>query len=287
MSVKREKACYDPLSDMLSTTSPEPEEETSIPMPRKPHTHNLKNTLTGDEDFMKFEPKVQTRKQERAPKRNPASTASPDSTSGSTAATTAVAESAPSPKPIEPKKPTGPTSVFESEDDIFLKKDDIRMSASAQISLEEELFGPSAAPMGTVSSMASASSQKGSRGRFGAYEDELDEKFDDLGVADIMEREELDFDLFGKSNVRQMEGHVATSQPAPKVYQEDLRLQSEDDLAAMEAVLNSPTPAAAASRSPEAAAEQSQKQLAFDASNLDINAYIMQQESDSSVSLFD
>ena len=108
---------------------------------------------------------------------------------------------------------------------------------------------------------------------------------DDLAVADIMEREDLDFDLFGKSNVRQFDG--APSAPAQKVYQEDLRLHSDDDFAAMEAALSSSTPQGHVSGSRRAPAAVEEKRETLDTSTLDINAYIMQQESDGNVSLFD
>lgn len=112
---------------------------------------------------------------------------------------------------------------------------------------------------------------------------------DDLGVSNIMEREVLDFDLFGKSNVRQLEG--ADPSPAAPIYQEDLRLESEDEFAAMEAVLNSSSTSYSASKAATSstfASEEEKKQTAFDASNLsDIDAYISQQQGSEEVSLFD
>ena len=108
-----------------------------------------------------------------------------------------------------------------------------------------------------------------------------------MGVSNIMEREVLDFDLFGKSNVRQLDG--ADPSHAAPIYQEDLRLESEDEFAAMEAVLNSSSTSYSVSKAATSTfASEEKKQTAYDASNLsDIDAYISQQQGSEEVSLFD
>ena len=178
MSVKREKVCHDPLSGLLATSCPEAEHEPTIAPPRKPHTHNLKNTLTGGEDdFMKFEPKEQTQRKVASSKSTQSPTAVASTTCSSSVIHTEYAGAAPAPKPVLPKKPTGPTSVFESGDDVFLMKGDTGMSADAQRSLEDELFGPSATPLGALSTSSSATTRRTGHGRFTtSYEDSFDEK---------------------------------------------------------------------------------------------------------------
>ncbi len=106
---------------------------------------------------------------------------------------------------------------------------------------------------------------------------------DDLAVGSILEREELDFAMFGRSKVRQYESKPP-SKPNPTLYQEDFTLQSEDDLNQMESILNrsdnyNPSRKAGSSSAPKA--------RSLDVDNLDFNAYISQQENDSNVSLFD
>jgi hypothetical protein len=287
MSVKREKLVGDdPLSSMLFGPEPEVEETVEIKEPRKPHTKNLKNTLSGNnDDFMKFEAKPQN-----FGRTNTKSTAN-DSKSSSVPSSRASAPIIPEPAPVVQKKPTGPTSVFESGDDVFLKSGDAGgISAASQRSLEEELFGPSATPLGSISSSA-ASAQRAGLGRFTAsYEDDYEGKLDDLGVSNIMEREELDFDLFGKSKVRQLDAPPEALAPAPKIYQEDLTLQSEDEFAAMEAVLNASASMASLSFVSAAGSDSHLfvgAGAALDASTMDINAYIMQQESEGGAGLFD
>lgn len=283
MSVKREKLVGDdPLSSMLF--APEPEEEKPIPEPRKPHTKNLQNSLSeSSSDFMTFDAKPQNITRVQAKNYSNSSNSSVAAQSKSSQ-TTADAVS-PDVIPTVQKKPNGPASVFESGDDIFLKSGDTGISASAQQSLEDELFGPSATPLGSISS-SSASTHRAGLGRFNtAYEDEYEEKLDDLGVSNIMEREELDFDLFGKSKVRQLDALSDTPTTAPKIYQEDLTLQSEDEFAAMEAVLST---SSVTKPSFIGATETRAIPTAYvDTSTLDINAYIMQQESDSGAGLFD
>jgi hypothetical protein len=134
---------------------------------------------------------------------------------------------------------------------------------------------------------------------------------DDLAVGSLLEREELDFAMFGKSNVphpsidvffiktnlsslflqvRQYDAAPPTS-ARPKIYKEDYTVQSEDMLNEMESILvdsgNAMRYTQQRKTEPSfSAASAAPTTVDVDINAFDINAYINQQEEDSNVSLF-
>jgi hypothetical protein len=107
---------------------------------------------------------------------------------------------------------------------------------------------------------------------------------DDLAVGEMLEREELDFETFGKSNVRQYEPQLAKKTQST-LYQDDFTLESEDDFNQMESVL-SQTQSTTKYSTKSATSNKTGPSAAIDINSFDINAYISQQENDNNVSLF-
>ena len=130
-------------------------------------------------------------------------------------------------------------------------------------------------------------------------------QIEDLGVGAIMEREELDFDMFGKSNVRQFEpmqreddeassnsGQQKTNSTATStVRKDDLILESNDILSDFESLLSDegstkkPT-VVSASPSSVSNSKTATSNVVVD-NSYDIDAYISQQEESSGGGLFD
>jgi hypothetical protein len=107
---------------------------------------------------------------------------------------------------------------------------------------------------------------------------------DDLAVGEMLEREELDFDTFGKSNVRQYEPQLAKKTQST-LYQDDFTLESEDEFNQMESIL-SETQSTKKYSNTTSTTNKAGPATAIDINSFDINAYISQQESDNDVSLF-
>ena len=121
-------------------------------------------------------------------------------------------------------------------------------------------------------------------------------QINDLGVGAILEREELDFDLFGKSKVRQYESleNADTTKNNEgnmgAVRKDDLVLESSDVLSDFESMLsdkgNSKRTTAASYNSTTTSSSTPSKAVVVD-SSYDIDAYISQQEESSGGGLFD
>jgi hypothetical protein len=108
---------------------------------------------------------------------------------------------------------------------------------------------------------------------------------DDLAVGGILEREELDFNMFGRSNVKQYDTPQPVNPSKPTLYQDDFTLETEDEFNEMESILNQTQ----SSKKYSTAIKTSTKtdsSSSIDINSFDINAYISQQESDNNVSLF-
>lgn len=100
----------------------------------------------------------------------------------------------------------------------------------------------------------------------------------------MLEREELDFDMFGRSNVKQYQAQPVSKSKAT-LYQEDFSIQSEDEFNQMESILNE----SQSTKKYSSASTKSSKTVSstdIDINSFDINAYISQQENDNNVSLF-
>lgn len=107
-----------------------------------------------------------------------------------------------------------------------------------------------------------------------------------MAVGRILEREELDFETFGRSNVRQYEP-AKPVKSNPTLYQDDFILQDEDEFNQMESVLSGKKSSGYESK-PKYSANKSSSitSTTIDVDSLDINAYISQQENNSG-GLFD
>mmetsp|Transcript_4014 Transcript_4014/g.6231 ORF Transcript_4014/g.6231 Transcript_4014/m.6231 type:complete len:289 (+) Transcript_4014:75-941(+) len=286
-AVKRERVFDDPLTAMMSSPVSDEcggdddecsQQESKTEQNSRGHSKDLVNSLASRPD--NSEPFCSVRSASsghRTERQQPTETKSTHSNSDSPEGKVVVPQN----RNVAPPKQL-PASVFESDDNIFLRKDDA-VSMRAPENMEEELFG-----YGDGTSMKTMSKGNVRVGR--DSDSETEDKFEDLGVGRIMEREELDFGMFGKSSVRQYEPTAEPSAPHPQIYMEDLSLQSEDVFAEMEDMLSSKetntAPITSINDTQKSAAKETSPQL-LDPSTMDINAYITQQESDNTVSLFD
>lgn len=110
---------------------------------------------------------------------------------------------------------------------------------------------------------------------------------DDLAVGGILEREELDFNMFGKSNIKQYDAPHTTNKSKPAtLYQDDFTLETEDEFNQMESILNQTQSSKKYSSLSQTTTKTDSSSSSIDINSFDINAYISQQESDNNVSLF-
>ena len=109
---------------------------------------------------------------------------------------------------------------------------------------------------------------------------------DDLAVGGILEREELDFDMFGRSNVKQYDAPKVANKSKPTLYQDDFTLETEDEFNQMESILNETQATKKYSSASKTTTKTDTSSSSIDINSFDINAYISQQESDNNVSLF-
>eukprot|EP00604_Paraphysomonas_vestita_P002220 CAMPEP_0174819294 /NCGR_PEP_ID=MMETSP1107-20130205/2432_1 /TAXON_ID=36770 /ORGANISM="Paraphysomonas vestita, Strain GFlagA" /LENGTH=313 /DNA_ID=CAMNT_0016032497 /DNA_START=29 /DNA_END=970 /DNA_ORIENTATION=- len=173
--------------------------------------------------------------------------------------------------------PQGPTSVFETGEDIFLKK------STPTSTLDDELFG---SKNGELSELKSISSSSKGKVAIQGEDSDQEDKYDDLAVGQILEREELDFETFGRSKVRQYEPKPVTK-PNPTIYQDDFILQDEDDLNEMESILSGKKSSGYETKTKYNPSKTKSTSIStIDVDSLDINAYISQQEN-SGGGLFD
>mmetsp|Transcript_2635 Transcript_2635/g.4803 ORF Transcript_2635/g.4803 Transcript_2635/m.4803 type:complete len:287 (-) Transcript_2635:266-1126(-) len=255
-----------------------------IAPPAKPRTADLVNTLTiSDEESFLSKPKPMQRSiKKKAP---PASVDKPTTS-------TSVEQSSQKPK-VEKKKvdPLQATSVFDNDgEDLFLPSSGKKTEVPKQKSLEDDLFGTSSS---TKSKPVKAGG--GSNLRLGTHDSDSDNEINDLGVGAIMEREELDFDMFGKSNVRQFESmetddsHVTHQRDKNSaVGKDDLVLESNDILSDFESMLSEGNQKKSTVSSPvvTTTANVTAKAIVVDNSS-DIDAYISQQQESDGGGLFD
>lgn len=172
----------------------------------------------------------------------------------------------------------------EHDDDLFLPRKEKPRTDKKEI-FEEELFGH------PISSGLHSDAVSGKNLRLGTHDSDSDNEIDDLGVGAIMERENLDFDMFGKSNIRQYEQRKSsdgnTADKTGKIRKDDLELESTDVLDEFESFVSlkeDKTPRAPISSSNSLSNNESSS-VVLDSSH-DIDAYISQQE-ESSGGLFD
>lgn len=302
-SVRRQKvqADHDPLSIFLNQANThEEEEEPQIEEVKaktlKPPSNNLANTLEKEKKSqVRSEPSVQinnTSKVEKSlfegseakptptqqqPTPNVVSVQSKLSTEKATPTIHSTKVAAP---PVK----AAPASVFESGDDIFL-----RVPKKSAEENPDDIFG-SATALGELRQTNRSQTARTAHVYGGGEDSEDDDKLDDLAVGSLLEREELDFAMFGKSNVRQYDAVPPTS-ARPKIYKEDYTVQSEDMLNEMESLLvdsgNAMRYTQQRKTEPSfSSASAAPTTVDVDINAFDINAYINQQEEDSNVSLF-
>lgn len=121
---------------------------------------------------------------------------------------------------------------------------------------------------------------------------ENDDNFADLSVGRILEREELDFDMFGKSDIRQSANGAPQppkSSTAGNGRREDLSVVSGDVLSDFDSIFSPPAvtskPKKQAAKS--AVDESAPPSMLVDSDALDIDSYINSQfQDESSASLF-
>lgn len=251
------------------------------------HTPDLVNTLTlSEEESFLSKPKPMQRsiKKKSAP-------ASVDKQSSS------ASDEQSSQKPKVEKKKVDPlqaaTSVFDNDgEDLFLPSSGKKTNTMKQNNFEDDLFGTSSS-----SSLTSkpAKTGGGSNLRLGTHDSDSDNEINDLGVGAIMEREELDFDMFGKSNVRQFEPmetddsqSVHQRDKNSAVGKDDLVIESNDILSDFESMLSEGSKKKSTVSSPVVATttNAAAKAIVVDNSS-DIDAYISQQQESEGGGLFD
>lgn len=253
--------------------------------PTKTHTADLVNTLTlSEEESALSKPKPM----QRSIKKKPPTTAAADELSSS------PSEEQSSQKPKAEKKKLDPlqaTSVFDNDgEDLFLPSSSKKTDVTKRNNFEDDLFGAS------LSSTKPMKTGEGSNLRLGTHDSDSDNEINDLGVGAIMEREELDFDMFGKSSVRQYEPmetdeshatHRADKNSA--VGKDDLVLESNDILSDFETMLSEGSKKKSSVSSPVVTTTTTSvtaNAIVVDNSS-DIDAYISQQQESEGGGLFD
>ena len=176
-----------------------------------------------------------------------------------------------------------------------------------------DLFGPSVTKVAPGSGAANSKRAVTVRG----FADEDDSNVTDLGVGHLLQTEELDFDMFGKSGVRQTgsagagpppaQSHgkgdagkaAAAATPIKKATKEDFvtGIESSDFLAQLDLAASAPvryahTASASAATSDslfqfDTLSSSLSKPLKDNADAFDINDYINSQETEKPASLFD
>lgn len=287
----------DPLLNLGSSFNNQTDSDNYVATSNKPSEIAL---TSGDDDLGIFSPSInRTIKTSRTRKDAPTvSTTNPLEVSNSTPTSTFGAIPEPSKvQPVEESKPkTNPLNTkrvdpISDGDDLFLPSSGAKKGPQKKSNLEEELFGTSA---------PSRSSNKNLR--VGGHDSDSENEFADLGVGAIIEREELDFDMFGKSHVRQYESSPATSAASEgntskqqgtsknsAIRKDDLVLESSDVLSDFESFVSGKENAKKVSSSSGASDFLSRtevKSVTVD-SSYDIDAYISQQEESSGGGLFD
>lgn len=214
--------------------------------------------------------------------------------------------------PVEKKveKNLKTTTVFGSNDNLFLSTNTTKATPGEDIfstlsindtEAGDDIFGShtnsklkvSGSSTNTkVISAEASNSIKQQKDKYSIFHTKSanDSDYADLGAAKMLETESLDFDTFGNSNVRHG-GYTVTKDTGLK--QTNLN-KEEDELMNLEALLGSTNTTSAVSKTitskvalKDTAAEIEASNIEVDYNNLNLDAYISQQESNSGGGLFD
>lgn len=251
-----------------------------LPQPSKELLNTL--TISDEESLSTITKPMKTRKMK--PQSNQEST----SDDGNKPPSVHVAPDVDKPLHQERADPLKTAAVLDTDgEDLFLPGSDVDKSKKSNVmSFEEELFGKSSAS----SSELSLVKPSGKELLVGTHETGDDNKINDLAVGAIMEREELDFDMFGKSKLRQYEPMDTTKKGGASgiVGSDDLVLESSDVFSDFESLLSDSGKSKKSTISAVKVSSTSptSKTVVVD-SAYDIDAYISQQEESGGGGLFD